>query len=193
MRARSSAWLSDDMGDLVRQHGGELGAVVGQRDEAAGDVEIAARQREGVGDGRVEDGDLVAPRRIVGRRDQPGDDDGDRRLDVRIGIDAAIFGDDARILARADRLLGRARGCAAGRRQQDPRAPENRRSGSRRRADTRRRTSGDRRIPLQMRGIDAKIKAAFIIPRGVLQGSRSPPGSGPGEAVRRRRSGIRAP
>ena len=49
----------DDMRHLVRQHGGELGGVVGQRDQAARHVELAARQREGVDGRRIEDGDAV--------------------------------------------------------------------------------------------------------------------------------------
>ena len=67
----------DHMRHLVRQHRGELGVVVGERDQAAGDVELAVRQREGVDRGRVEDGDLVsaAPaartRRPACRRSSP--------------------------------------------------------------------------------------------------------------------------
>jgi hypothetical protein len=40
-----------DVTDLVRQHAGDLGLGVGQRQETAGDVDIAARQGEGVDDG----------------------------------------------------------------------------------------------------------------------------------------------
>ena len=60
----------DDVRHLVRQHRGELGVVVGERDQAAGDVELAVRQREGVDRGRVEDGDLVFQVRPLGGRDQ---------------------------------------------------------------------------------------------------------------------------
>ena len=60
----------DHMRHLVRQHGGEFGVVVGKRDQAAGDVELAVRQREGVDGGRVEDGDLVAQVGPLGGRDQ---------------------------------------------------------------------------------------------------------------------------
>ena len=36
------------MRHLVGEHGGDLGGVVGERQQAARDVEIAAGQREGV-------------------------------------------------------------------------------------------------------------------------------------------------
>ena len=45
----------DHMRHLVRQHRGELGLVVGERDQAARDVELAVRQREGVDRRRIED------------------------------------------------------------------------------------------------------------------------------------------
>ena len=72
--------VQQHMRHLVREHRGQLGGVGGQRDEAAGDVEIAAGQREGVGDRGIQDGDLVAPRRVVRRRDQAVDGLADQRL-----------------------------------------------------------------------------------------------------------------
>ena len=42
--------MGGDMGDLVRHHGGDLGAVVGEREQAAGDENVARGQREGVDD-----------------------------------------------------------------------------------------------------------------------------------------------
>ena len=68
---------------LVREHGGKLRGIVGKRDQAARDVEVAARQREGVGDRGIQDRHLVVARRIVGRRDQAGDDLRHRPLDLR--------------------------------------------------------------------------------------------------------------
>ncbi len=49
----------DHMRHLVRQHRGDFGIVVGERQQSAGDVELAGRQREGVDRGRVQDRDLV--------------------------------------------------------------------------------------------------------------------------------------
>ena len=46
----------DHVRHLVRQHRGELGGVVGEREQPARDVELAVRQREGVDRRRVEDG-----------------------------------------------------------------------------------------------------------------------------------------
>jgi hypothetical protein len=94
------------MGHFVRQDSRQLRTAVGERDQAAGDIQVAARQREGVGHRRIQDGDLVAPRRVVGCGDQAGNDARHRLFDGAIGIDAAIFGDDAGILARADRFFG---------------------------------------------------------------------------------------
>ena len=90
----------DHMRHLVRQHRGELGVVVGERDQAAGDVELAVRQREGVDRGRVEDGDLVFQVRPLGGRDQLVDGLLQHAA-ARAGssIDAAIGGEDAQVLA----------------------------------------------------------------------------------------------
>ena len=93
----------DDMRHLVRQHRGELGVVVGERDQPAGDVELAVRQREGVDRGRVEDGDLVFQLRPLGGGDELVDGLLQHLLQARLAVDAAIGGEDAQVLA----LLGR--------------------------------------------------------------------------------------
>ena len=51
------------MAHLVRDDRGELGRIIGQRQQAARHVEIAAGQREGVDVRRIEDGDAVGLRR----------------------------------------------------------------------------------------------------------------------------------
>src|SRR3546814_9508715 len=51
------AVLRRDMSDLVPQHARQFGLVVHQRHELAGDIDIAAGDREGVVDRRVEQGD----------------------------------------------------------------------------------------------------------------------------------------
>ena len=63
----------DHVAHLVRQHRGELGLVVSQRDQAAGDVEPAVGQREGVDRRRIEDRHLVFEVRPHRRRHQPVD------------------------------------------------------------------------------------------------------------------------
>ena len=45
----------DHVPHLMRQHRGELGLVIGERDQAARDVELAVRQRESVDRRRIED------------------------------------------------------------------------------------------------------------------------------------------
>ena len=53
-----------DVADLVRHDGGDFGRVVGEREQAAGDENIAGGQGEGVDDRRIEDRDPVGlPRR----------------------------------------------------------------------------------------------------------------------------------
>ena len=92
--------LRDHMRHLVRQHRGELGGVVGERDQAARHVELPARQREGVDRRRVEDGDAVALVRPLGR----GDELLDRvwltsGVEPRVLIGAVVGGEDALVLA----------------------------------------------------------------------------------------------
>ena len=96
----------DHVRHLVRQHRGELGVVVGERDQAAGDVELAVRQREGVDRGRVEDGDLVFQLRPLGGGDEL--------------VDGLLQHRPAR--AGRDRRRHRPPGCAGARAARTPRA-----------------------------------------------------------------------
>ena len=62
-----------DMGDLMRHHRGDFGGVVGQRQQAARHEQVAGGQREGVDDGRIENGDAIGLGRGVaglGQADQ---------------------------------------------------------------------------------------------------------------------------
>src|SRR4029079_10029005 len=47
-----------DMADLVPEREGELGLVIHQRHELAGDINVAAGDREGVLDGGIEQGEV---------------------------------------------------------------------------------------------------------------------------------------
>ena len=89
----------DHVRHLVRQHRGELGVVVGEREQAARDVELAGRQREGVDRRRVEDGDLVVQVRPLGRRDQLVDRLVEQAFELGIVVGAAIGREDALVLA----------------------------------------------------------------------------------------------
>ena len=89
----------DHVRHLVAQHGGKLGGVVGKREQAARDVKLAVRQREGVDGGRVEDRHLVFQVRPLGGRDQLVDGLADQRLEARVLIGAAIGREDALVLA----------------------------------------------------------------------------------------------
>ena len=68
--ARSSAWFRSTCAISCEITAASSEEFVGQRDQPARHIEVAAGKREGVGDGRVQDGDLVAARGIVGRGDE---------------------------------------------------------------------------------------------------------------------------
>ncbi len=90
----------DDVAHFVREHGGQFGIVVGQRDQPARDVELAGRQRESIDRLRIEDGDLVMQVGFLRRRDQPLDHLLDHALQLRVVVDAAIGREDALMLAQ---------------------------------------------------------------------------------------------
>ena len=90
----------DDVAHLVGEHGGELGFVVGERDQAARHVDLAGRQREGIDRLRIEHGDLVVLVGLFRSRDQALHGLLEHGLQAGIVIDAAIGGEDALMLAR---------------------------------------------------------------------------------------------
>ena len=89
----------DHVRHLMAEHGGELGGIVGEREQAARDIELAVRQREGVDRRRIEDRDLVSQARPLGGSDQLVHCLGDQRFQPRILIGAAIGREDAIVLA----------------------------------------------------------------------------------------------
>ena len=117
-----------DVADLVAEHAGELGLVVHQRDQLAGGVDIAAGDREGVVDRRVEQSDgEVAPGIAQARLERDGLADHSNIARLGPGHRAAEFGDQLRdapwhlpLVLGADRLdrrrLGKPR--SAGRHRQ---------------------------------------------------------------------------
>ena len=96
----------DDVPHLVRQHGGEFGFVVGERDQAARGVQLTVRQRERVDRLRIEHRHFVMQVRPLGRRHQPLDRLLEHRLQLGIVIDAAIGRQDALVLAQRRRRHG---------------------------------------------------------------------------------------
>ena len=90
----------DHVTHFVRQHRGKLGFVVGERDQPAGHVKLAGRQREGVDRLRIEHRDLVVQIGPLRRRHQAFDGLLDHGLQSRIVVDAAIGGEDALMLAQ---------------------------------------------------------------------------------------------
>ncbi len=93
------------MRHLMRDDGGDLAGIIGKRQQPARDVEIAARQREGVDLGRVEDGHLVDARRVVGYRHEPADDQRQRLLGLFVDVFPAILGQNQRMLTLAECFL----------------------------------------------------------------------------------------
>ena len=90
------------MPDLVAEDARHLGLVLGQRQQAAGDVDVAARQREGVGDLAVEEGEGELGVGQVGGRGEARADLVDIGLQLRIRILAAELLQDPRVLLLAD-------------------------------------------------------------------------------------------
>ena len=97
--------LGQHMRHLVGQHRRQFRGVVGERDQAARDIELAGRQRKGVDRAGIEDGHLVGLIGPVGSGDQAVDGPGHQLLELWIVIGAAIGGEDALVL-----LLGGRRG-----------------------------------------------------------------------------------
>ncbi len=96
----------DHVRHLMREHRGELGGVVGERDQPARHVELAGRQREGVDRRRVEDGHPVMHVRALGSGDQPLHRAIEHRFELGVVVGAVIGGEDTLVLARGrDRLL----------------------------------------------------------------------------------------
>ena len=77
----------------------------GERDQAAGHIELAGRQRERVHRAGIEDRHPVGLVGTVGSRDQAVDGFADQRFQLRIVVSAAIGGEDALMLALARRRL----------------------------------------------------------------------------------------
>ena len=80
----------NDMPHFVREHGGKLGLVVGERDQSARDVELAVRERECVDCRRIEDRDLIFQIRPFGCRHQAVDGFFDQALQARVVVHPAI-------------------------------------------------------------------------------------------------------
>ena len=98
-----------DVPDLVPQHARQLGLVAGQRQQPAGDVDVAAGQREGVDHVAVEkpEGELL----LLERSDvlQPLADAGDILLELGVPVEPAELGQHLLVLLAPDLgLLGRA-------------------------------------------------------------------------------------
>ena len=96
----------DDMAHLVRDDRGQLGIVIGERDQSARHIKLAGRQRKSVDRLRIEDGDFVMQIGLVRGRHQPLDHLLDHGLQSRVVIDAAIGRQDALMFAQHGRRHG---------------------------------------------------------------------------------------
>src|SRR5581483_12244543 len=90
---------------FVCEYGGEFGVVVREREQSAGDVEVAARQGESIDRGRIQDRDPVFQVGPFGRGDQPVDRVCNQRGQSRVVIRPAISREDAIVLALLRRVL----------------------------------------------------------------------------------------
>jgi hypothetical protein len=97
--------LEHDVSNFMRQHGGQFAGIGSEREDTARDVDIAAGQREGVDLGGVENGDGELGARLVGSDEKPPNDPRQHHLGLAVLVDAAIGGDDARVLARPDHVF----------------------------------------------------------------------------------------
>ena len=85
----------DHMRHLVREHRGQFRVVIGERNEAARDVERSARQREGIDRGRVQQRHAVFDVGPLGGGDETIDDLGNRIFEFGRVINTAISSDEA--------------------------------------------------------------------------------------------------
>src|SRR5690606_8327741 len=89
------------MADFMRQNAGHLRLVIGEGQQAAGDVDIATRQREGVDDGRVQH--RKTPRQIahLGDEGEPEPDVENIVIEAGVDIFTAILRNDLLMMLRA--------------------------------------------------------------------------------------------
>src|SRR5690606_2485380 len=89
------------MADFMRETAGHLRLVIGEGQQAAGDVDIATRQREGVDDGRVQH--RKTPRQIahLGDEGEPEPDVENIVIEAGVDIFTAILRNDLLMMLRA--------------------------------------------------------------------------------------------
>ena len=92
--------------DLVAEHGGEFGLVLDVGHDAAGDVDIAARQREGIDLVAVEHRESVLKVRAVALLRQPFADALHVGLQLGVVVDAVLLANFRVVLATERNLLG---------------------------------------------------------------------------------------
>ena len=92
-----------EMRHFVGQHSCHFRCVIGQRQQTAGDIEIAAGQGKSVDNGRVQYGQTIVLSRIGRDCDQPFNDVVQKGFDVLVTVAPAIGADDARVFALTDR------------------------------------------------------------------------------------------
>jgi len=66
--------VSGDVADLVAKREGQLRLIVHQGHQLASDVDVAARDGEGILDSRVQDGEAIGLRRDAGISSDPASD-----------------------------------------------------------------------------------------------------------------------
>ena len=102
--------IGGDVCHFVRQNCCNLGGVIGQRQQAAGHIEIATGQGKGVDRRRIEHCDAIGLARILRYQRQRADDAGHQPFGLGVSKFTTKAGDDARVLICADPRAGI--GCA---------------------------------------------------------------------------------
>ena len=95
-----------DMPQLMAQDDGQLGLRAHQSQDAAGDIDVSARNGEGVDNGRIQDGELIGELGPVCVWDKSLADGLDIDAELAVGIGAILPADlDVGLLAKGDFLF----------------------------------------------------------------------------------------
>ena len=89
-----------DVPHLVGEHRSELRVVIGQCDQAARDIKLPARQREGINGLRIKHGDFVVQIGPLRCGDEAFDRPLDQCLQSRLVVDAAVGGENTLMLTQ---------------------------------------------------------------------------------------------